>query len=107
MRAGFFFPGNAYFGEGGGGLVPFRYKTCLVGSPMILGCCQLPVPPLHSFVTRKGLLVEKGRENLKMPTGSRSGLTLSTIDKVNTQSELAKELGCGKFLTLPITAENL
>jgi hypothetical protein len=43
--------------------------------------------------TRKALLLEKGAENLKKPTGSRSRLTLSNVDKVNTREELAKELG--------------
>ena len=47
--------------------------------------------------TKKELLTIKGRENLKIPTGGKSSLTLSTIDKVvepiNTQKEVAKELG--------------
>jgi protein gp37 len=50
---------------------------------------------------RKDILLKKGKENLKTPTGSRAGLTLSSNDKVihNTQSKLAKEAGMstGKF----------
>jgi len=43
--------------------------------------------------TRKKILLKKGRENLKNPTGSRLGMTLSNVDKVNTQEEIAKDLG--------------
>ena len=43
--------------------------------------------------TRKAILAEKGRENLQKPTGSRSGMTLSNVDKVNTQATIAQELG--------------
>ena len=44
---------------------------------------------------KKMLLVEKGKENLKTPTGGKSSLTLSTNDKVNhdTRKEIATELG--------------
>jgi len=42
---------------------------------------------------KKEILVEKGKHNLKIPTGSRSGLTLSNVDKVNTQKEIASDLG--------------
>jgi ParB-like chromosome segregation protein Spo0J len=44
---------------------------------------------------KKSILAEKGMENIKTPTGGRSGLTLSKNDKVehNTQKAIAQELG--------------
>lgn len=46
---------------------------------------------------KAGILRERGKENLKTPTGGKSSLTLSTFDKVvephNTQKEVAKDLG--------------
>lgn len=42
---------------------------------------------------RKRLLTEQAKENIKTPTGGHNKLTLSQNDKVNTQKELASELG--------------
>ncbi len=46
-------------------------------------------------IIRKELLKELGKNNLKIPTGSRNRMTLSLSDKVihNTQKIIADELG--------------
>lgn len=43
--------------------------------------------------TKKKLLEDKGRENLKKPTGGKKSLTLSINDKVNTQKAISEDLG--------------
>lgn len=44
---------------------------------------------------KRNLLKDKGKDNLKTPTGGKNSTTLSINDKVNhnTQKEVAKELG--------------
>jgi N6-adenosine-specific RNA methylase IME4 len=46
-------------------------------------------------LTKKEELLKIGKENLKIPTGGKNSLTLSTIDKVNhnTRDTIASELG--------------
>jgi predicted nucleotidyltransferase component of viral defense system len=45
--------------------------------------------------SKKEILLEVGKENLKIPTGGKNSLTLSTIDKVNhnTRDTIANDLG--------------
>jgi N6-adenosine-specific RNA methylase IME4 len=45
--------------------------------------------------SKKEILLEAGKENLKIPTGGKNSLTLSTIDKVNhnTRDTIANDLG--------------
>ena len=54
---------------------------------------------LSELSTRKTLLAERGRERLHQPTGGRSRLTLSNMDRVvdphDTRKALATELGVG------------